>query len=137
MYLDVYAGMILTKLSIIASEKEWENRFYTAEEIIDNLNSIVNFEKLDKVLLYKDDDRYINILTCRKIVKNDLNCTKFLFHDDYQLCCPKHLESLWDSVITRFDNLPEDETSEISDHFDWDDEQDMDIDEHWDYIISY
>jgi hypothetical protein len=135
--MDVYASMILRKLCIIASEKEWENRFYTEEEIIDNLNSVVNFSKLDKVLMYKDDDRYVNILTYRKIVKNDLNCLKFLFHDEYKICCPKNLEKLWDTTLARFDNMSEDESSEISDYFDWSDDENSTCSEIQDYIISY
>ena len=135
--MNVYVSMILTKLACIASEKEWENRFYTAEEIIENLNSVVNFEKLDKVLLYKDDDRYVNILTYRKIVKNDLNCLKFFFHDEYKICCPKNLDKLWETTVSRFDNLSEEESSEISDYFDWSDDENSTCSELQDYIISY
>ena len=139
---NMYTCIALTNLAKIASEKEWTKEYYSPDEIVDILlNRSIDFEKIDKGLLeikQLKDNRYVNIITCRKIGKNDKKVSKFYFHDKYRLCCPKERGELWDVAVARFQETESEEsTSEYSEHFDWasDESDNESIEEYWDYII--
>lgn len=114
---------MLHTFAVIASQKTWPKEKLTADEIYNILcsKSSLNFSKIDEALLEvkrTGDKRYINIITTRKIEKNEKK--KFFFDDHLKLCCPIEHEIEWNIAVNYYTPLNQKcEKDEYSDNFEW------------------
>ena len=149
--------LVLNKLAQIASEKEWPNKKLDQTEIVDILLSVnttkeikplptlLKRDKIDSGLIelkMTKDPRYINVVTARKIEKNEKKLQKFYFDDKLRLCCPKDEEDCWVNAVNHYSLLVEDENiEEYSDDFEWASDESESVSSNetpnsWDYIVD-
>jgi len=135
---------VLNRLAEIASEKTWPKPNLTQDEIYDilvgNIRKTLKYDKIDSALIESkrlNDQKYVNVVTARRIVKTDKNLQKFFFDDDLRLCCPQNNEDEWKEAILHYSSLVKDQQNEeYSDEFGWaTDESNSNDGDCWDYII--
>ena len=138
----MFDNIAINVLARYAATKEWPKEQMDPDEIVDVLlDRRVDFEKINNVHIQMkktSDERFVNVITCRKIEKTNKKLGKFYFDDKYKICCPKDNEKVWNAVIEKYSNMDSDDSSsEFSDNFDWaSDESDERSDpQYWDYII--
>lgn len=99
--------------------------------------NITELNQLLKLKLSNSDERYINIITGRKIQKTDKKKSIYLFDDKLQICCVKKFEKEWKSCISKL-SAQKKKKKQASCFYDWasDQESNQNPKEYFEYIID-